>query len=335
MAEQNLDRNIKIINDDGTPTPYFMRILQTRGFSASEVEKLVIELDGNVTALTALVTTLDATVQAIDGTIISAGLGLDGGGVLGTDDPINIDLETLLPDPSGSYTNSNITVDQFGRITAASTGTGGGGGGGVPTFVQAASIARSDISGGIALPAPPATGSLLLAIVFNATSTSPPSLSGGWTSVENNSSLPDHLLCFRITGAGESATQTPTTSTDGGSIVLYEFSGAEKAFAGTATTSTALSVTQNLGSVVWDLLFTSQGVMVGYSGRRTSENGDMAGSFVNLTEGVVNGSAATTGGTGVSVVSGYATKTPGVSLPSATGVWPTVAATKAGLIVVA
>jgi len=318
---QPLSNKFPIVDKDGKPTGYFIEWAQQKQ----------LDIQDAVSVQEATDIAIAVTDNALTDRDINTTGGLQGGGSLSADRTLSLTDTGVTP---GSYTNTNLTVDAKGRITAASNGSGGGGGGGVPTFVQAKSIARANLSGGITLDAAPGTGSLLVAIVFNATLTTPPVAGGGWTAVQSDNNLPDHAVFFRITGAGESATQAPTSTTDGGCIVMYEFSGAAGVLGPAATTFTSTSGSQSFVTSSWDLLAATSGQMIGFSGRRTSEAGTMGGSFTNLTAGGVNGASGTTGGTGVSIVSGYAAKNPGASLPSSSVTWPTSVATKVGLLLV-
>lgn len=96
----------KLVNSDRTPSFYFLEYLRQRGGFFSAIEAYVLSL-----------------IQQLNTLSVSAGGALSGGGLI-INNP-TISLDALSPDPSGSFTNSDITVDEYGRVTAASTGSSG------------------------------------------------------------------------------------------------------------------------------------------------------------------------------------------------------------------
>lgn len=108
-------------------------------------------------------------------------------------------------------------------------GGGGGGssyvGGTPPAIVQTQAVQGSGIIS-VTFGSAPTNGNLLVAFLFDTGGN--PTAAGGWTALDlETSAALDTSIFTKVAGAGESTTQTPSSSTGGQtSLIVWEISGA-------------------------------------------------------------------------------------------------------------
>jgi len=112
---QPLQNKIKVVNDDGTPTDFFIRWAQQRQ----------IDIQQGIT-----LAQLEAILSATD---IIPGTGLSGGGNISANVTLSLADTAVTPGTYGDATHvPQITVDQQGRLTGAVDVAISGGSGGLP-----------------------------------------------------------------------------------------------------------------------------------------------------------------------------------------------------------
>lgn len=137
MTIQPLNDRVPVVNPDGTPTQYFLRQLQDRGFTVDE--KITAE------EAKALIE------EALAAHSVNAGTGLTGGGTLDTDPTLSLDaLLGQLNDVDFSTppTDGQVIVYDAGSSTWKPADQSGGGGTVLHSFGEAPGTGAGTIYGG-------------------------------------------------------------------------------------------------------------------------------------------------------------------------------------------